>query len=86
MTSRSPEIRIGLHRVQVPRRRFLNQLGDGFGATAFAAMLANESTAAASEQHSGGNGESEALASRCHHRPTANSVIQIFCPGGMSHV
>ena len=82
----TPETRFSSRRIEFPRRRFLSQLGDGFGATALAAMLANESAVAASERHPLGGRESTAQAGKCHHRPTANSVIQIFCPGGMSHV
>ena len=33
--------------IPAPRRQFLNQLGDGFGATALAAMLAGKSASAA---------------------------------------
>ena len=54
------------------RRQFLHRLGDGFGAAALAAMLADDALAANSKQP--------------HHLAKAQAVIQIFCPGGMSHV
>lgn len=55
------------------RREFLSRLGDGFGAVALAAMLNRE--AAATE-----------AAKKPHHTAKATAVIQIFCPGGLSHV
>ncbi len=54
------------------RRDFLNQLGGGFGAMACASLLNSESAAAD--------------AKKPHHPAKATSVIQIFCPGGLSHV
>ena len=57
------------------RRRFLHRVGGGFGAAALAAILNDTETAA-----------SPLSAKTPHHRATAKSVIQIFCPGGLSHV
>ncbi len=57
------------------RRDFLHRLGGGFGGMALAALL-NEAEAA-----------SNPLAPKATHHPaSAKSVIQIFCPGGLSHV
>jgi len=57
------------------RRDFLHQLGGGFGTVALAALL-NEAQAA-----------SNPLAVKPGHHPArAKSVIQIFCPGGLSQV
>ena len=55
------------------RREFLTRLGDGFGTMALAAMLAQESHAAEAEKKPPDTAK-------------ARSVIQIFCPGGLSHV
>ena len=52
------------------RRGFLMQLGGGFGGMALAAML--------NEAHAAPKG--------AHHPAKAKAVIQIFCPGGLSHV
>ena len=57
----------------VGRRDFLWELGGGLGGVALASML-NEAQAAP-------NGSSG-----LHHAPKAKAVIQIFCPGGLSHV
>lgn len=58
-----------------PRRDFLWKLGGGLGGIALAAMM-NEADAAANP-----------LASKATHHPAkAKAVIQIFCPGGLSHV
>lgn len=59
----------------LPRRDFLCKLGGGLGGVALAAMM-NESEAATNP-----------LASKASHHPAkAKAVIQIFCPGGLSHV
>ncbi|WP_020474306.1 DUF1501 domain-containing protein [Zavarzinella formosa] len=54
------------------RRDFLSHVGSGFGAMAFASLLHSESQGAEK--------------ARTHHPAKAASVIQIFCPGGMSQV
>lgn len=54
------------------RRSFLQQLGGGFGWLAFAGLTAAEAVA----------GRQPAA----HFPQKAKRVIQIFCPGGMSHV
>jgi hypothetical protein len=61
------------------RRQFLSRLGDGFGMAAAATMLSAATTRAQdrSKIH---------LRDGCHHPASANSVIEIFCPGGLSHV
>ncbi|MEQ2006907.1 MAG: DUF1501 domain-containing protein [Limisphaerales bacterium] len=59
----------------VTRRDFLWELGGGLGGVALAAMM-NEAQAA-----------TNLLAPKPGHHPTkAKAVIQIFCPGGLSHV
>jgi hypothetical protein len=55
------------------RRDFLASLGDGFGAVALAVLLNEQSRTSAAEK-------------KTHHAAKATSVIQIFCPGGLSHV
>lgn len=67
------------------RRDFLKSAGDGFGAMALAAILGSESVVA-SQQIKPRDSLAPTTGTECHHRPTANCVIQIFCPGGMSHV
>ena len=61
----------------VDRRAFLHGIGGGFGACALSAMLHADESANASEPQ---------IRSGLHHAAKAKSVIQIFCPGGMSHV
>ena len=63
----------------VNRRQFLSRLGDGFGAAAAAAMMGREGAFGADQSN---------IPDRisCHHPATASSVIEIFCPGGLSHV
>lgn len=57
------------------RRDFLWELGGGLGGVALAAMM-NEAQAATNP-----------LAPKAgHHGAKAKAVIQIFCPGGLSHV
>ncbi|MFO0926237.1 MAG: DUF1501 domain-containing protein [Gemmataceae bacterium] len=56
--------------VPMTRREMLGRVGDGFGAVALAALLADEAQPAEAP----------------HHPPRARAVIQIFCPGGLSHV
>jgi hypothetical protein len=59
----------------VTRRDFLWELGGGLGGVALAAML-NDAQAATNP-----------LAPKATHHPAkAKAVIQIFCPGGLSHV
>ena len=59
----------------VGRRDFLWELGGGLGGVALAAML-NEAQAAPIPTGRSG----------LHHAAKAKAVIQIFCPGGLSHV
>lgn len=73
----------------VPKRRaFLRQLGDGFGACALLGLLqsdsvrANELTHSDNLSHANGPRSIQGM----HHQASAKSVIQIFCPGGLSHV
>jgi hypothetical protein len=59
------------------RRDFLWQAGGGLGGVALASMLAQDSAAAATNP----------LAAKSAGMPAkARAVIQIFCPGGLSHV
>lgn len=58
------------------RRDFLQQTAGGFGSMALASMLHGEVEAATNP-----------LSSKLGHHPSkAQAVIQIFCPGGLSHV
>ena len=59
----------------VGRRDFLWELGGGLGGVALAAMLNEAQAAPAPTGRSG-----------LHHAAKAKAVIQIFCPGGLSHV
>lgn len=71
------------------RRQFLSGLGDGFGAAALAGILAlqPDSACANSDRLSDGSRQRTfAGLSPRHHTAAATNVIQIFCPGGMSHV
>lgn len=62
------------------RRAFLRRLGGGVGVAALATLLADhEGVPAAGAQPA-------APRAARHHSPRADAVIQIFCPGGMSHV
>jgi hypothetical protein len=59
----------------VNRRDFLWELGGGLGGVALAAMM------------NGAHGATNPLAPKAAHHPAkAKAVIQIFCPGGLSHV
>lgn len=64
------------------RRQFLSQLGDGLGVCALMAMLDAEGVHAQSPSIDG----QTAKAAVRHHPAKARAVIQIFCPGGLSHV
>ncbi len=66
------------------RRDFLNQLGGGFGGLALAAML-NEAEAADQAKKTA-TARNPLAAKAAHHPAKAKAVIQIFCPGGLSHV
>ena len=61
------------------RRQLLQRVGDGFGAMALAAMLQEKSAFAVDVR-------TPTSAVNPHHPAKATSVIQIFCPGGLSHV
>lgn len=58
------------------RRDFLQRLGGGFGSMALASMLEQDAQAATNPLSP----------RRPHHAAKAKAVIQIFCPGGLSHV
>ncbi len=61
------------------RRDFLWQLGGGLGGVALSALLAEAEAAAL--------GLKNPLAPKSPHHPAkAKAVIQIFCPGGLSHI
>lgn len=69
----------------VSRRRFLSEFGGGLGSVALATMLAQEGALA--EEPARREGASQGLTARAPHHPAkAQRVIQIFCPGGISHV
>ncbi len=57
------------------RRDFLHRLGSGFGGLALAAML-----------HEADAATNPLTAKTAHHPAKAKAIIQIFCPGGLSHV
>jgi len=79
-TNHSPYPCNGPQRI-VTRRNFLWELGGGLGGVALASMLARDGLLAA--QPSIGN----PVAARAPHFPAkCRAVIQIFCPGGLSHV
>ncbi len=60
----------------VNRRDFLWELGGGLGGVALTSMLAEAAPALKNP-----------LAPKAgHHAPKAKAVIQIFCPGGLSHI
>lgn len=65
-------------KVPLGRREWLTRLGSGLGAVACNALLHNESL--------GSESSSVTDQSRLHHAPRAKHVIEIFCPGGLSHV
>lgn len=67
------------HRL-VGRREFLQHAGGGLGGVALASMLSRDGVLAAEALQN-------PLAARPgHFAPKARAVIQIFCPGGLSHV
>jgi hypothetical protein len=60
------------------RRQFLGQMGTGLGSIALAALLADQGLLAS---------EANPLAPRRpHFAPKARRVLQIFCPGAVSHL
>lgn len=66
----------GQQRRFVNRRDFLWELGGGLGGVALTSMLAEAAPALKNP-----------LAPKAgHHAPKAKAVIQIFCPGGLSHI
>lgn len=78
MASRTP-MKEGIN--SMLRRDFLCQAGGGLGAVALACMLDRDGLLAQQDA------QSNPLANRPPHlRATATNVIQIFCPGGLSHV
>lgn len=60
------------------RRDFLREAGGGLGAVALAALLGEKGHAAP--------GKDALSVKKNHHVPKARAVIQIFCPGGLSHL
>ncbi len=60
------------------RRELLWQLGGGLGGVSLAALLADEQLLARES--------STATQARPHYAARAKAVVQIFCPGGASHV
>ena len=65
----------------LPRRTFLQQTGDGLGTIALATLIGTSSA----------NGKASPILNplspkAATHRAKANAVIQIFCPGGLSHL
>ena len=66
----------GMQRRFVNRRDFLWELGGGLGGVALASMLTEANAAS----------RNPLAAKTAHHAPKAKAVIQIFCPGGLSHI
>jgi len=66
------------------RRTFLSRSGSGIGLSALSWLLHMEGRLGA--EGSGKSLESPVAAKSPHHPAKANAVIEIFCPGGMSHV
>ena len=64
------------------RRDFLTHSGQGFGALALAAMLAEDNAARAETSGVGRGGVLKAL----HHPPKAKRVVQLFMGGAASHI
>jgi hypothetical protein len=64
------------------RRDFLTRSGQGFGALALAAMLAQDESARAESQGVGRGGVLKAL----HHPAKAKRVVQLFMAGAASHI
>lgn len=64
--------------MQSSRRDWLGRIGSGLGMIACQALLHRSSHAMAGPSPSGQRG--------LHHAPVAQHVIEIFCPGGLSHV
>lgn len=65
----------------IDRRLALGQGGFGLGAMALGTLLARDGLASP-----GGSALNPFSPRAPHHAPKANAVIEIFCPGGMSHV
>ena len=59
------------------RRNWLMRLGSGLGAIACSTLLQKQASGTSRTQE-GKRG--------LHHAPKAKHVIEIFCPGGLSHV
>jgi hypothetical protein len=64
------------------RRDFLTHSGEGFGALALAAMLAQDNATQAETSGVGRGGVLKAL----HHPPKAKRVVQLFMGGAASHI
>ena len=62
-----------VRRRSISRRELLQVTGGGIGWLAARAMLRQEACGASKQP-------------AFDHAPTAKAVVQIFCPGGMSHV
>ena len=59
----------------IPRRGFFGDMGRGLAGVALTSLLGSRVHAAAGES-----------CSRTHFEPRAKRVLQIFCPGGVSHI
>lgn len=64
--------------IESNRRHWLSRLGSGLGTLACATMLHRDALC----NTKGSNDSPRGL----HHAPRAKQVIEIFCPGGLSHV
>ena len=66
-----------------PRRDWLSRMGSGLGAIACASMLRQDGLAMTNAPAEADPAEAQR---GVHHAPRAKHVIEIFCPGGLSHV
>lgn len=65
----------------VDRREFLGNLGTGLGSIALAALLADDAGAQGAKHT-----QDPSTARTAHFAPKAKRIIQIFCPGAVSHL
>src|SRR5207249_898546 len=72
------------HEKWLTRRDFLGNLGTGLGSIALACLLTDESRA--SQPHSTHPLTHSPTHPLTHFVPKARRVVQIFCPGAVSHL
>src|SRR3569833_2753185 len=70
----------------IDRRRFLGEMGSGLSGIALACLLAGDGAASAAATK-GAAGAVNPLSPRASHfPPRATRVLQVFCPGAVSHL